>query len=61
MQVAKPKLEMVVPYKQYRLVRADGTAPERLIKHPFCMSKVHYSAKGKSVASKPLHASNQHA
>ena len=46
-QVAKPKLEMVVPYKQYKLVRADGTAPERVTKHPFCMSRVHYSAAGK--------------
>lgn len=46
-QVPKPKLEMVVPYKQYKLVRSDGTAPERNKKHPFCMSRVHYSAAGK--------------
>ena len=50
-QVAKPKLDMVVPYKQYKLVRADGTAPERVTKHPFCMSRVHYSAAGKHTAS----------
>ncbi|KAL0049465.1 hypothetical protein WJX82_003033 [Trebouxia sp. C0006] len=43
-QVARPKLEMVVPYKQYKLVHSDGSAPERTRKHPFCMSRVHYSA-----------------
>lgn len=39
---------MVVPYKQYKLVRGDGSAPERTKKHPFCMSRVHYSAAGHS-------------
>ncbi|DBA90606.1 TPA: hypothetical protein ACH3X1_003839 [Trebouxia sp. C0004] len=43
-EIPRPKLEMVVPYKQYKLVRADGSAPERTKKHPFCMSRVHYSA-----------------
>jgi len=47
-QIPRPKLEMVVPYKQYKLVRADGSAPERTKKHPFCMSRVHYSAAGDS-------------
>ena len=36
----------MVPYKEYTLVRSDGTAPERTKKHPFCMSRVHYSATG---------------
>ena len=45
-QVPKPKLEMVVPYKEYKLVRSDGSIPERTKKHPFCMSRVHYSATG---------------
>ncbi|KAA6420245.1 MAG: heat shock STI-like [Trebouxia sp. A1-2] len=43
-EIPRPKLEMVVPYKQYKLVRGDGSAPERTKKHPFCMSRVHYSA-----------------
>ena len=50
MQIARPKLEMVVPYKQYKLVRGDGSAPERTKKHPFCMSRVHYSAPGHSAS-----------
>ena len=45
-QVPKPKLEMVVPYKEYKLVHGDGTIPERIKKHPFCMSRVHYSEIG---------------
>ena len=48
LQVPKPKLEMVVPYKEYKLVHSDATAPERTRKHPFCMSRVHYSATGES-------------
>lgn len=47
--MAKPKLEMVVPYKEYKLVRGDGTVLERTKKHPFCMSRVHYSATGQSI------------
>ena len=45
-QVPKPKLEMVVPYKEYKLVHSDGSIPERTKKHPFCMSRVHYSEIG---------------
>lgn len=45
-QVPKPKLEMVVPYKEYKLVHSDGSIPERTKKHPFCMSRVHYSEAG---------------
>ena len=45
-QVPKPKLEMVVPYKEYKLVHSDGSIPERTEKHPFCMSRVHYSEPG---------------
>ncbi len=56
MQIARPKLEMVVPYKQYKLVRGDGSAPERTRKHPFCMSRVHYSAPGHSTS---LHKTGQ--
>ncbi len=56
MQVARPKLEMVVPYKQYKLVHSDGSAPERTRKHPFCMSRVHYSAPGHSAS---LHKARQ--
>lgn len=44
--MSKPKLEMVVPYKEYKLVRADGSTLDRSKKHPFCMSRVHYSATG---------------
>ncbi len=56
MQIPRPKLEMVVPYKQYKLVRGDGSAPERTKKHPFCMSRVHYSAAGHSAS---LHKAGQ--
>ena len=45
-QVPKPKLEMAVPYKEYKLVHSDGSIPERTKKHPFCMSRVHYSETG---------------
>jgi hypothetical protein len=31
----------------YRLTRADGTAVERVDKHPFCMSRVFYDPKEK--------------
>ena len=31
----------------YRLTRADGTAPERIDKHPFAMSRVYYDAAEK--------------
>ncbi len=39
MQAARPKLEMELPYKMYRLVKADGTLCERIDKHPFAMSR----------------------
>lgn len=36
---------MELPYKMYRLVKADGAAAERVEKHPFCMSRVFYDGK----------------
>lgn len=42
MQVQRPKLELELPYRMYRLVRGDGGALERPEKHPFCMSRVFY-------------------
>ena len=39
-----------MPYKEYKLVHGDGSAAERTKKHPFCMSRVHYSAAGDSCA-----------
>ncbi|EIE23252.1 hypothetical protein COCSUDRAFT_63608 [Coccomyxa subellipsoidea C-169] len=39
---ARPKLELEVPYRMYRLTRGDGGALERPDKHPFCMSRVFY-------------------
>ena len=39
LQAARPKLEMELPYKMYRLVKADGTLCERIDKHPFAMSR----------------------
>lgn len=42
-QVPRPKQEISVPYKHYRLVTADGRALERQDKHPFCMSRVYYA------------------
>jgi len=43
MQMARPKLDMALPYKQYRLVTSEGRGVERQDKHPFCMSRVYYS------------------
>jgi hypothetical protein len=43
MQMARPKLEMTLPYKQYRLVTSEGRGVERQDKHPFCMSRVYYN------------------
>ncbi|KAL4859604.1 Serine/threonine-protein phosphatase T [Chlorella vulgaris] len=40
---ARPKLELELPYKLYKLVRADGSLVERVDKHPFCMSRVYYN------------------
>ena len=47
MQPPRPKLELELPYRMYRLVRADGSAPERTDKHPFCMSRVYYDSTEK--------------
>ena len=46
LQVPKPKMEVGVPYQDYKLVRADGSAVERVKKHPFCMSRIYYDAAG---------------
>ena len=43
MQVPRPKLELAVPYKHYKLVSAGGHCIERQDKHPFCMSRVFYN------------------
>ena len=43
LQVARPKLALALPYKQYRLVTSEGRGVERQDKHPFCMSRVYYS------------------
>jgi hypothetical protein len=47
LQPARPKLEIELPYKLYKLVRADGSLAERADKHPFCMSRVYYDATEK--------------
>jgi hypothetical protein len=39
LQAVRPKLEMELPYRMYRLVKADGTLCERIEKHPFQMSR----------------------
>jgi hypothetical protein len=44
---SKPKLDLEVPYKMYRLVTSTGTAIERTDKHPFAMSRVYYDASEK--------------
>ncbi|KAL4533791.1 hypothetical protein Ndes2437B_g03116 [Nannochloris sp. 'desiccata'] len=44
---SKPKLDLEVPYKMYRLVTSNGTAVERTDKHPFAMSRVYYNASEK--------------
>ena len=38
-QAARPKMEMELPYRLYRLTKADGSACERIDKHPFAMSR----------------------
>ncbi len=43
----KPKLDLEVPYRMYRLVTSTGTAVERTDKHPFAMSRVYYDASEK--------------
>jgi tetratricopeptide (TPR) repeat protein len=44
---SKPKLDLEVPYKMYRLVTSNGTPIERTDKHPFAMSRVYYNASEK--------------
>ncbi|PSC67238.1 Tetratricopeptide repeat 28 [Micractinium conductrix] len=44
---ARPKMELELPYKLYKLVRADGKPAERVDKHPFCMSRVYYDQQEK--------------
>ncbi|GAB4817977.1 hypothetical protein N2152v2_005023 [Parachlorella kessleri] len=44
---SRPKMDLELPYRLYRLVRADGSLVERADKHPFCMSRVYYSAEEK--------------
>ncbi|KAK9824173.1 hypothetical protein WJX72_008288 [[Myrmecia] bisecta] len=46
-QVARPKQDIALPFQHYRPVYADGRAPERTDKHPFCMSRVYYQANEK--------------
>jgi len=40
-------MELELPYKLYKLVKADGRPAERVDKHPFCMSRVYYDATEK--------------
>ena len=40
---SRPKTEIELPYKMYRLVHADGSPCERADKHGFAMSRVYYS------------------
>lgn len=47
LQPLPAKLQLDLPYASYRVVRADGSAPERSVKHPFCMSRVYYDATEK--------------
>jgi hypothetical protein len=46
---------MELPYRLYRLTRADGSAPfERPEKHPFCMSRVYYEPGDKPEEARRL-------
>jgi hypothetical protein len=47
---APPKTALELPYRQYRLVTAEGRPLERADKHPFCMSRVYY-ARGETPAA----------
>eukprot|EP00958_Prasinococcus_capsulatus_P018088 scaffold2088_cov399-Prasinococcus_capsulatus_cf.AAC.56 len=40
---ARPKMEIELPYKMYKLVKHDGTVTERITKHPFQLSRVYYA------------------
>jgi hypothetical protein len=42
---ARPKLDIEMPYRSYRLVYTNGQPVERVDKHPFCMSRVYYDGK----------------
>ena len=44
---SRPKLDLEVPYKMYRLVTSTGGAVERIDKHPFAMSRVYYDSSEK--------------
>ena len=46
-------MELALPYGAYRLVRTDGSAPERTDKHPFCMSRVYYDASERPEEVRP--------
>ena len=39
---ARPKTDLELPYRMYRLVRADGAEVERKDKHAFQFSRIHY-------------------
>jgi len=39
---SRPKMEVAVPYRLYRLVDARGNQVQRSDKHAFCMSRVYY-------------------
>lgn len=41
-QSIAPKKDLIVPYKEYKLVDAFGNAVARTEKHAFCMSRVYY-------------------
>ncbi len=47
LQPSRPKMELELPYRMYRLVRSDGSLVERVDKHPFCMSRCYYNPKEK--------------
>ena len=42
---ARPKLDIEMPYRSYKLVYTNGQPVERVDKHPFCMSRVYYDGK----------------
>jgi len=42
---ARPKMDLELPYRSYKLVYTNGQPVERTDKHPFCMSRVYYDNK----------------
>lgn len=52
-QLPRPKMELALPYGAYRLVRTDGSTPERTDKHPFCMSRVYYDPSERAEEVRP--------